>query len=475
MLGTVLAVIAGIIVLIVIAVIVKAVRIVQQGFVGVITRFGEFKDIKNPGLTFIVPFIEVMKIVDVRETPRTGDRQQVITRDNVAVIVNATIFSQVVDVRLALFTNSDYLVSVDNLARTSVRAVFGSITLAVSLVTSFVAFLVGQALLSGTGVSASLFHSVKIPLNANVTCPQGGPGPGGGLPPGCKVVYSGTYVIHPSTVLFAIIGCALFVTLVAVMTFGIGALVRHTAAAIAIAIAALFIIPVLEQALPNEWRWDIMRFLPDAANQVVSVTIGGNANQHLWSAWPQLGVTVLWAAALVAVGAYLFRKRDAYAGTPELVAQVPLEDLAQRVPGQFVPHLQPLGQLERGDADLPQVRHDPGQAHRLAGPGHDHGAGPLAEHVVRVRDDRDVGDRRVARDEALKLGGRDLHPAPHHHVLGPVDVAQVLLLVAGDLQDVARLQVAVLVERVGHPAGRQVPGEHAGSLDPHDGRSPCHH
>ena len=70
-----------------------------------------------------------MKIVDVRETPRTGDRQQVITRDNVAVIVNATIFSQVVDVRLALFTNSDYLVSVDNLARTSVRAVFGSITL----------------------------------------------------------------------------------------------------------------------------------------------------------------------------------------------------------------------------------------------------------------------------------------------------------------------------------------------------------
>jgi regulator of protease activity HflC (stomatin/prohibitin superfamily) len=129
MVGIVLAVIAAVIVLVVLAGILKAVRIVQQGFVGVITRFGEFKDIKNPGLTFIIPFIEVMKIVDVRETPRTGDRQQVITRDNVAVIVNATIFSQVVDVRLALFTNSDYLVSVDNLARTSVRAVFGSISL----------------------------------------------------------------------------------------------------------------------------------------------------------------------------------------------------------------------------------------------------------------------------------------------------------------------------------------------------------
>jgi regulator of protease activity HflC (stomatin/prohibitin superfamily) len=121
--------VAVIVVLGAIVLLVKAVRVVQQGFVGVVTRFGEYKAIRNPGLTFIVPFIEVMKIVDVRETPRTGDRQQVITRDNVAVIVNATIFSQVIDVRLALFTNSDYLVSVDNLARTSVRAVFGSITL----------------------------------------------------------------------------------------------------------------------------------------------------------------------------------------------------------------------------------------------------------------------------------------------------------------------------------------------------------
>jgi regulator of protease activity HflC (stomatin/prohibitin superfamily) len=129
MIGIVIAVVAAVVVIFGLMFIVKSVRIVQQGFVGVVTKFGEFKDIKNPGLTFIIPFIEVMKIVDVRETPRTGDRQQVITRDNVAVIVNATIFSQVVDVRLALFTNQDYLVSVDNLARTSVRAVFGSITL----------------------------------------------------------------------------------------------------------------------------------------------------------------------------------------------------------------------------------------------------------------------------------------------------------------------------------------------------------
>jgi len=43
-----------------------------------------------------------------------------------------------------------------------------------------------------------------------------------------------------------------------------------------------------------------------AALLVVSV-----GNPHLWSAWPQLGVTALWAAALLAAGAYLFRRRDA--------------------------------------------------------------------------------------------------------------------------------------------------------------------
>jgi ABC-2 type transport system permease protein len=190
--------------------------------------------------------------------------------------------------------------------------VLTSLTLIVSLITSFIAFFVGQALLSGTGVAASLFHSVTIPQNANVTCPQQvAGGGGGGLPPGCKVVFSGTDVISPSTVLVAIIGCALFVTLVALLAFGVGAIVRHTAGTIAIVIAALFIIPVLEQALPNDWRWDIMRFLPDAASRVISVTIGDNANPHLWSAWPQLGVTALWTAVLVGVGAYLFRKRDA--------------------------------------------------------------------------------------------------------------------------------------------------------------------
>ena len=58
--------------------------------------------------------------------------------------------------------------------------VLTSLTLIVSLVTSFIAFFVGQALLSTSDVSASLFHSVKIPQNANVVCLQQGAGGGVG-------------------------------------------------------------------------------------------------------------------------------------------------------------------------------------------------------------------------------------------------------------------------------------------------------
>jgi ABC-2 type transport system permease protein len=180
--------------------------------------------------------------------------------------------------------------------------VFTAVTLVISLVTAFIAFFIGQAIYSSKGVSASLFHTVTIPANANVTC-NPGPAP-------CTATFSGTDVITSSTVLTAIIGTALFVTIVALIAYGVGSILRHTAGAIATVIALLFIIPILEQTLPNDWRWDIMRFLPDAATRVISVTVGGD-NPHLWSAWPQLGVTALWAAVLVGVGAYLFRKRDA--------------------------------------------------------------------------------------------------------------------------------------------------------------------
>lgn len=109
--------------------VIRAVRVIQQGFVGVVKRLGQFQSVRNPGVVFLLPFVDTMETVDMRETPRTGDRQDVITRDNVSVTVNATIFSQVVDAQMALFSVSNYGVAVDQLSRTTLRAVFGGISL----------------------------------------------------------------------------------------------------------------------------------------------------------------------------------------------------------------------------------------------------------------------------------------------------------------------------------------------------------
>jgi ABC-2 type transport system permease protein len=183
--------------------------------------------------------------------------------------------------------------------------VLATVTLVVSLVTSFISFFVGQAVMSGSGVAASLFHSTTVPANAFMHPPAGGPGAG---PP--VVTFQGTIVISSGTVLTAIVGTALFVTVVALIAFGFGAIIRHTAGAITSTIGLMFVLSIIIQVLPDNWRWDIMRFFPDAAGRVISVTIG-NTNPHLWSAWPQFLVTVIWAAVLVGAGGYLFLKRDA--------------------------------------------------------------------------------------------------------------------------------------------------------------------
>src|SRR3954466_9274849 len=58
-------------------------NIVQQGQVGVVKRLGEYRRTHEPGLVIIAPFIDSLQDVDMRETPVPGDRQDVITKDNV--------------------------------------------------------------------------------------------------------------------------------------------------------------------------------------------------------------------------------------------------------------------------------------------------------------------------------------------------------------------------------------------------------
>jgi regulator of protease activity HflC (stomatin/prohibitin superfamily) len=107
----------------------QSVNIVQQGQVGVVKRLGEYRETREPGLAIILPFVDTLTSMDMREIPVPGDRQDVITRDNVVVTVNATIFTQVVDAKQALFSVKNFDIAIDALARTALRSVIGTMTL----------------------------------------------------------------------------------------------------------------------------------------------------------------------------------------------------------------------------------------------------------------------------------------------------------------------------------------------------------
>jgi regulator of protease activity HflC (stomatin/prohibitin superfamily) len=122
-------VVLGLVVVVLLLILRSAVNIVQQGQVGVVKRLGEYRHTHEPGLVLILPFLDTLTTVDMREVPVPGDRQDVITKDNVSVSVNATIFTQVVDAKQALFSVKNFGIAIDALARTALRSVIGTMTL----------------------------------------------------------------------------------------------------------------------------------------------------------------------------------------------------------------------------------------------------------------------------------------------------------------------------------------------------------
>ncbi len=125
----VLIVVAVVVAMILLFMLRRMINIVQQGQVGVVKRLGEYSKTHEAGLVIIAPFIDQLQRVDMREIPRTGDRQEVITKDNVVVTVNATIFTQIVDAKQALFSIAQFDVAIDALARTALRSVIGTLSL----------------------------------------------------------------------------------------------------------------------------------------------------------------------------------------------------------------------------------------------------------------------------------------------------------------------------------------------------------
>lgn len=127
---------AGLIIVIVILVILfiitlaKSITIIHQAEKGIIERFGRYKETLEPGLRFIIPFIDsLVSRIDMRETVLDIQPQPVITRDNVTVTVDAVVYYFVTDAKAVRYEVANFYVAISKLAQTNLRNVIGEMSL----------------------------------------------------------------------------------------------------------------------------------------------------------------------------------------------------------------------------------------------------------------------------------------------------------------------------------------------------------
>lgn len=118
-----------VILLIFVAVIIPGIRIINQYERGVVLRLGKFSRTLQPGFRVIIPYIDKMIKVDVRTTPMDIPKQEVITRDNVTVNVDAVVYARVIDAKKAVLETTNYRYATSTFAQTALRDVTGNFDL----------------------------------------------------------------------------------------------------------------------------------------------------------------------------------------------------------------------------------------------------------------------------------------------------------------------------------------------------------
>ncbi|WP_269525248.1 slipin family protein [Coraliomargarita parva] len=112
-------------IVIAVALVIYAFRILLEYERGVIFFLGRFYKVKGPGLIIVVPFVQRIVRVSLRTIVMDVPSQDVISRDNVSVKVNAVVYFRVVDAEKAIIQVEDYLVATSQLAQTTLRSVLG--------------------------------------------------------------------------------------------------------------------------------------------------------------------------------------------------------------------------------------------------------------------------------------------------------------------------------------------------------------
>jgi len=115
----------AIILVFILALILSALRVLREYQRGVVFQLGRFWKVKGPGLILVIPVIQQMVRVDLRTLVFDVPTQDVISRDNVSVKVNAVIYFRVIDPQKAIINVEDFFAATSQLAQTTLRSVLG--------------------------------------------------------------------------------------------------------------------------------------------------------------------------------------------------------------------------------------------------------------------------------------------------------------------------------------------------------------
>ncbi|MGA1463206.1 MAG: SPFH domain-containing protein, partial [Steroidobacteraceae bacterium] len=113
-----------------IALLVNSIKILKEYERGVIFTLGRYTGVKGPGLILVLPVIQAMSRVDLRTIVLDVPKQDVISRDNVSVKVNAVVYFRVVDPAKAIIQVANPFEATSQLAQTTLRSVLGQHELA---------------------------------------------------------------------------------------------------------------------------------------------------------------------------------------------------------------------------------------------------------------------------------------------------------------------------------------------------------
>jgi regulator of protease activity HflC (stomatin/prohibitin superfamily) len=116
-------------IVVIVYVLATSIRVLREYERGVVFRLGRLIGAKGPGIMFLIPMVDKLVKVSLRTHAMDVPPQDVITRDNVSIKVNAVVFFKVVDARAAVVQVEDYYYATSQIAQTTLRSVLGQVEL----------------------------------------------------------------------------------------------------------------------------------------------------------------------------------------------------------------------------------------------------------------------------------------------------------------------------------------------------------